>query len=344
MLNFKNTELQQLVVHHVGNKTDAEGIKTSKNETKVDEDIKGLLNKYFLKPFKADTFYQFQHNSDIKLNEIYNYASSVFSDPDSLYLQSVNIAKQLYDCSSHPMIKSGELYVCFFEQCVIEDEICDAIGIFKSENKETYLKVYPKQGDFAIEKEEGININKLDKGCLIFDTEKEAGFKVAIIDNTNKGEEARYWKDDFLNLKPCENTFYHTKNFIHMCKDFVEETFTESPKADQLEMLNNSVEYFNKNDQFNIREFKEEVMQAPEIMDSFDEYKSQYAEEKQIPVFDEFDISTPAVKHAKKFIRSVIKLDKNFHVYVHGNRENIDRGFDETRNQNFYTLYFNEES
>ena len=39
MLNFKNTELQQLVVHHVGNKSDEEGIKTSKSETLVDEEL-----------------------------------------------------------------------------------------------------------------------------------------------------------------------------------------------------------------------------------------------------------------------------------------------------------------
>lgn len=344
MLNFKNSDLQQLIVHHVGNKSDEEGIKTSKSETNIDDEIKSLLKQYFLKPFKPEMFYQFQHSSDLALNEICHYASSIFSDPDSLYLQSINIAKHLYDCSSHPMIKSGELYICYFEECVIEDEICDAIGIFKSENKETYLKVYPNQGDYTIEKQEGININKLDKGCLIFNTEKEDGYKVAIIDSTNKGDEARYWKDDFLNLKPCENTFYHTKNYINLCKEFVEETFVDSAKVDQLELINNSVEYFNSNEQFNIREFEEKVMQAPEIISSFEEYKEQYAEEKQVPVFDEFDISAPAVKYSKKHIRSVIKLDKNFHVYVHGNSDKIHKGYDEKEQQHFYTLYFNEES
>jgi len=344
MLNFKNSELQQLVVHHVGNKTDNEGIKTSSSETNVDKEIKLLLNKFFLKPFKPSSFYQFAHSSDIGLNEIYNYASSIFTDPESLFLQSINIAKHLYDCSTHPMIKGGELYICLFEDCVIEDEVCDAIGIFKSENKETYLKVYPSKGDFTIEKEEGININKLDKGCLIFDTEKDQGYKVAIIDNTNKGEEARYWKDDFLGLKPCENTFYHTKNYINLCKDFVEETFAGTAKVDQLDLVNNSVEYFNNNEQFNIREFEEKVMQAPEIISSFETYKEQYAEEKQIPVYDEFDISAPAVKYSKKFIRSVIKLDKNFHVYVHGNSDKIEKGYDDETQQHFYTLYFKEES
>jgi len=55
------------------------------------------------------------------------------------------------------------------------------------------LKVYPSGDGFEIESEKGININKLDKGCLIFNTERESGYVVAIVDNTNKGTEAQYW-------------------------------------------------------------------------------------------------------------------------------------------------------
>ncbi|MDR0604368.1 MAG: hypothetical protein LBG80_08720 [Bacteroidales bacterium] len=41
------------------------------------------------------------------------------------------------------------------------------------------------------ESEKGININKLDKGCLIFNTERENGYIVAVVDNTNKGTDAQ---------------------------------------------------------------------------------------------------------------------------------------------------------
>ena len=37
-------------------------------------------------------------------------------------------------------MRSGEFYVAYFSDCVLDDEIVDAIGIFKSENKDTYLK------------------------------------------------------------------------------------------------------------------------------------------------------------------------------------------------------------
>jgi hypothetical protein len=54
---------------------------------------------------------------------------------------------------------------------------------------------------FEIESEKGVNINKLDKGCLIFNTEKEKGYIVAVVDNTNKGADAQYWVDDFLHVQ-----------------------------------------------------------------------------------------------------------------------------------------------
>jgi hypothetical protein len=50
------------------------------------------------------------------------------------------------------------------------------------------------------------------------------------------------------------------------------------------------------------------------------------------------------VKQHGKFMRSVIKLDKNFHVYVHGNKDFIERGFDEEKGKYYYKLYFSEES
>jgi len=40
----------------------------------------------------------------------------------------------------------------------------------------------------------------------------------------------------------------------------------------------------------------------------------------------------------------VIKLDKNFHIYVHGNRDLIEKGFDEAKGKNYYKMYFEQES
>lgn len=345
MFNFKESILSTLAVHHIGNHSENEGVKIGKSTSNIDDDLRLLLKNYFLKSFKATGLYTLSHSTDLSLNELYSYSATIFSDPGSLYLQSINIAKHLYESSQHPMIKNGELYVVYFDECVIDDEVTDAVGIFKSENKDTYLKVYPQDEGYEIEQEQGININKLDKGCLIFNTEKDHGYKVAIVDSTSKGgEEAKFWKDDFISAKLREDNFYHTQNYMQLCKNFAVEAFEEATRVDQIDLVKNSVNYFKEKETFNVQEFEEEVMQAPEVIEKFQDYKSQYSEENDVKLYDEFDVSVSAVKQGNKFIKSVIKLDKNFHVYVHGNRKNIERGFDEGRQQYYYTLFFENES
>lgn len=344
MFNFREAQLLKLAVHYIGNSSDEEGMRLSKSLVGVDEDVNNLLKTYFLKPFKEQGLFTFFHESDLNLNEVYHYTSAIFDDPDSLFLQSINIAKHLYESSSHPMIKSGELYIAYFDECVINGEVTEAVGLFKSENRDTYLKVYPTNDNFQIESEEGININKLDKGCLIFNTEKETGYRIAVIDNTNKSNEAHYWKDQFLHVKPNEDSYYHTQNYIALCREFAEDAFPEADKVDKIDLVNNAVSYFSKNESFSIESFEEDVMREPEIIEKFQNFKETFRETNELEAYDEFEISKQAVKQSKRFIRSVIKLDKNFHVYVHGNRQNIVRGYDEQLDMNTYTLYFKEES
>jgi hypothetical protein len=68
------------------------------------------------------------------------------------------------------------------------------------------------------------------------------------------------------------------------------------------------------------------------------------AEAKNLDIPPErFEVSEPAFKQYKKFMKSVIKLDKNFTLYIHGRKDMVDRGFDDDRGLNFYKLYFDNE-
>jgi hypothetical protein len=49
-------------------------------------------------------------------------------------------------------------------------------------------------------------------------------------------------------------------------------------------------------------------------------------------------LNEKAVKKQARVFKSVIKLDKNFHIYVHGNRNLIERGTDE--NGTFYKICY----
>src|SRR5690606_17866632 len=119
---------------------------------------KGVLHKFFLKPFKGDTTYRFHHEGKLELNEVYYYVKNIFEDPLNFYDESVRLLKHLYEKSNHPQIKSGEFYVSYFKNYSVTDKRIDAIGIFKTENKDTYLKIDQSNNTFSINYDQGINI------------------------------------------------------------------------------------------------------------------------------------------------------------------------------------------
>ena len=57
-----------------------------------------------------------------------------------------------------------------------------------------------------------------------------------------------------------------------------------------------------------------------------------------------FLVNDRAVKKMARYFKSVIKLDSNFHIYVHGKREWIERGFDEEKKLNYYKTFFEKEN
>ncbi len=350
MIEFSQVTIDQLVIHQIGCKVQGEPVRFSKTPYQLqnDEAVSDLLINYFFKAFKSEAFFNFTHPSDdISQNETFNLVCQVFDDPSAFMPISAQLANKLWEASNHAMIKGGEFYMAFFRNCVVDGEVTEGLGLFKSETKETFLKVYLKDQSFELGAQEGINVKKLDKGCIIFNTEREQGLKVCSIDNINKGNEARFWWDDFLGLKPREDNYYFTNNYLKMCREFVGEVFnTENqvPKADQIDMLNRSIEFFNKKDNFNEQDFEREVMRQPEVIDAFNQYKGYYETENEMPLLSEFDISKSAVSGEKKHFKSILKLDKNFHVYIHGKKNYIERGFDNEKGLSFYKLYFEQES
>ncbi|WP_423148848.1 nucleoid-associated protein [Rubrolithibacter danxiaensis] len=351
MVSAFESSINQLIVHWVGNPSLEEHLVISENEIRLeDENLKGLLTSYLLKSFQqVNEVYRLHHSSgNLELNEIFNFATAVFDDPSGFLTTSESIARHLHQIAKHPKIKSGELYIAVFENLQIEGEQHKAMGIFKSENKETYLKVFPEKNGFSIEYEpQAININKLDKGCLVFNTDKSEGYKVCVIDNTNKSTEALYWTDEFLQLKIREDNFQHTQNYLSMYKHYVTEQLDQEfdlNKADKIDLLNKSINYFKEKEAFNEDEFTEVVLGNEEAKASFKNYKQQFEEKFNLELADSFDISAPAVKKQARVYKSVLKLDRNFHIYIHGDRELIEKGFDDEKGMNYYKVFYKEES
>lgn len=337
-------DLKKIILHLVGNKQLDEGIDLSTTPLFLSGEMKSLLTEYFLSSFNEDEFWHFHHDTTINLNEVFTYVSAIFDNPDSLQEQSENLAKHLYEQSSHPKIKGGEFCVAYFKDCILEGETLDAIGLFKSENKDNFLKVISAAGGFQLISERGINLNKLDKGCLIFNTDRENGYIVSVVDRTNRNSEAQYWINDFLHVKQRQNDFYNTNSVMSMCKDFVVNELPkeyEISKADQADLLNKSLDFFKENLNFDFQDYHDDVIQQPDIIDSFKNYRKRFQIDNQADIPDKFELNESAVKKQAKILKSVIKLDKNFHIYVHGDRKLIEQGEDEKGK--FYKMYYEQE-
>jgi hypothetical protein len=345
MFYFSESALEDIIVHQIGNKSENGNISLSEQGIEMDEDLKAVLISYFFSSFKDPLYYNFTGES-LDENKVFQSASNIFDDAENLVEESKKLATHLFEQSYHPNIKSGELYVGLFRNCIVDDELVDAVGIFKSETKQAFLKVFPNDGNIQVTHDKGININKIDKACLIFNTEKENGYKVTIVDVSGRSKEAHYWKDDFLALQQRKDDYYQTQNYIGICKGFVQNVFNEEngiEKADQIDMLNKSADYFKENKHFDIQEFEDKVIENEEVIQAFQQYTEKVSEEHDLDIKDSFDISETAVKKGRTQFKSVLKLDKNFHIYIHGDRQRIVKGFDQSSGLNYYQIFYNQE-
>jgi hypothetical protein len=348
MTQTEHVVLEKVMVHRVGNPTRGEGLSLSAMPlTLNDALLHSMLVRYFVHWADTNELYQFTHVSSVELNEVYAWVQALFANPAQLSALSANIARFLHSKSTHARVKEGELYVGLLRNVPFENDFVDAVAIFKSETKQPFLKVFAHGHNIEMTAEEGVHVNKPDKGCLIFRTQQADGYRLCITDITNKQQDALYWVQDFLQVRPVANEYHHTRGFLQLCKDFATGEMPEHfdvNKQDQIEMMQRSMDYFKTKEQFDYQEFTQEVIHHPEVVEQFDRFKNQYEQAHHVALEAQFEIDTAAVKKQQRVFKSVLKLDKNFHIYIHGRRDLLERGFDEEKGKHYYKVYFEEEA
>ena len=347
-MDLSDSVLLSMSVHNVGNKGNGGELVLSGEPLGLTAKEKETLAKPFLMRFSDDkTMYSFHHLSSLNYNEVYNFCLDIFGESDTLHANSVNIARHLYESTEHPKIKNGELYVCHYENCLVDGQYVEAIGIFKTETRSNFLDLEVKGKQFNLTLREGVEVSKFDKGCLVFPTKAERGFDVLIADNTSRGDEAQFWRETFLGVVPQANEYFQTNQVMTMTRQFIAKQIPqefEMEKADQIDLLNKSLDYFRGNEGFDKKKFEQEVLFDKDLVKSFRSYATDFAETNDVEIPDKFDISLSAVKKQTRVYKSVLKLDKNFHVYIHGDRSLIEKGYDETTGKSYYKIYFDEEN
>ena len=349
MINLYAAHIASLSIHRVGNKSRNEAIYLSKETYTIDDEMTPLLKEFFLKPFreKEENYFEFTHEADIEYNELYSIACEIFSNPNSIHEQSKKITQHLYDQSIHPHIKNGEVYVAYFENLQIDNEKVNGIGIFKSELKQDFLQFSEKEDQLDALLQQGVNLNKLDKGCLIFDVKKEEGYKILSVDSNRY--DARYWLESFLGVDACEDDNFHTKKYLKFCQDFAKDVVLPAEdKKQEVLFMNRAVNHFAKNDNFEESLFVNEVIDNPDLIPEFNHYKSEKGPKYSIEDLTTFPIANTAVTAARRKIKNIINLDTNIQIKLDFiDPESADRfvekGWDEEKQMYYYLVYFNKE-
>ena len=311
---------------------------------------------------------RFSNETHIDFNEIYSISREIFASPNTIHSHSLRIAQLLYEQSNNPHIKSGELYVTYLTNIGLDNEKVDAIGIFKSEMKQNFLQFQPDETQLEIIIQEGVNIHKLDKGCIIFNTNADEGYKVLSVDSNRY--DAKYWTNNFLGIEALADDAFFTKKYLKFCQDFAKEVVLPAEdKQQEILFMNRAVNHFAKNDDFEETHFLNDVLgdkvfkkeYIPEeeddfqpkegymdLISEFKNFKEAKGKKYHIEDVSSFPIVNKAVSEARKKIKNVIDLDTNIQIRMdfinpESAEKFIEKGWDEERQMYYYLVYFNDE-
>lgn len=353
-IRFTSATATGLVLAKVGHPQRDEPLQTSKEVFKVAENDQETLAAIFLKPFKSLSGHRFSHHSSLDQHEMNLCSAAIFAADDGLLEKGCDIARRLYAKSNHPNIKSGDLCISLIKNIDVNGEMTQGLCILKSESVVPFLSISTRDGDLELHTEQGINPEKIDKGCLILNHLAQKGFYVLTFDRT--GSDSRFWVRDFLGVVPITDSPFLTNKYTNMAVAFMEKEKKEQPKVsnddappwDASNASRDAITYFEEKENFSLHEFEEEVLKTPEAKARFAEHRSKIEEEQGHRLDDSFEISKKDVSKAKKKIKTVMKLDTGAEVRLKPAlaakpEQVLEHGFDEERKMKFIKIYFNED-
>ncbi|MEW9897602.1 nucleoid-associated protein [Chitinivorax sp. PXF-14] len=196
-VDVSTARVRQAIVHQVGNRGRDEGCRLSSELADADEAVCQLLVSHYLASAvkSAGDGYEFFHESDLQLNEIYHYSRELFDGAAGLQAVSEKIARHLYAQSVHPNIGAGDLLLVLFHDIKVDGETTQALGIFKSEVHEAYLSVEEAQGRYRLRGSTGISLGQIQKGAVVIARDHT----VYAVDRLSS--KTKYWLEAFLQVR-----------------------------------------------------------------------------------------------------------------------------------------------
>ncbi len=340
MISAKVACVEEFAIHRLG--TDLpECVFSDYTAVLRGDEEQAFLRKLFLKPFAgvAETF-EFAHPVAREYNVLHGLCAEVQAGKD-LVGCSRSIARHLFDVSRHHSIRTGDVFVARFSGVELDGGLHEAVGIYKFDDKEVFLESRAADGRIGMQLCRGLGGNKPNKAVLVVLTLGEP--TLLVLDD---GPYTEYWQKDFIGLRPRQDHVNSTRNVLEMTRNFITEQLPQDQdiaRADQIDLLNRSVQYFKANKEFNKEAFAQEVFQEEEVIGSFNRFGQQFKNDRGVQFNDIFEISAPAVRKQARVFKSVLKLDRNFHIYIHGDRSLIEHGVDDG-GRKYYKIFYQEET
>ena len=381
-LNFDQAEITHLVLAKIGNPVRDEPLQTSKQLFEVNAEDQALLTSLFLRSFRSPalTGHRFRHHTSLSKHELNSCVGDIFAahekeDADTILARGQEIASRLYEKSSHPNIKSGDLCIAVVQNIVQagvteeDDILVSALCLLKSESVTPFLSITTSGGDLELNTEHGINPEKIDKGCLIVNHLPQKGYYCLPFDRA--GNESRFWLRDFLSIAPITDSKLLSKKVAELAVQAV----TPAEKSHKLEAVttggapaedsdsdqnddsppwevnNNAREalhYFDEAKNFSLAEFEEQALRTPEAKKRFREEKQRLEEEEGVKIKDGFEISKRDAAKARKLMKTNLKLDTGVEIRLKPvlaqNPEGVvEQGYDQEKGQKFIKIFYNKE-
>lgn len=330
---IKVNRIEAATIQIVGNKTRGEGLSSAYTLADV-SDCNDFLVQLIEKSFPMDDLKCFTYIESLELNPVYQFVSKIFDDREEFLKQSVNIATFLYDQSVHPNIRSGELYVLLM-QCEYKRNTLEAIAILKSEKKDPFLATDNDGRDITVRTIYGTGLKGLDKGCLILNTDRENGYLVGTIDNTNNGSDAQYWTESFLHVTNCEDDYHQTVRLMDMCKGFVK----QQSELEGAIMAKKAADIFASGETLPVESLANMICQDEKQKEEFAAFRQSFEEEhgcfsEEVNVVKKAAIRKPVTK------LTTLKLGSDFEVKVLNPSAKIEGGIDPDSGKNYYKLFY----
>lgn len=322
MINFQEVKIKKAIIHKVGNRLKDHDLELSNSIIELNENSESLLLNHLLRGFNKPELFEFTHESELSMNEVYKKCKFIFNDNDNstFTLWSQNLANNMYDSINSAKINDCEFAVVHFEDVIINDETLEAVGIFKLETSGYFVPSLFEEIEFKI----GTALGKIEFGALIFNTREERGYLVNLIKPKTS------FFTEWLDLNPFLNSYLQTQNLICCIDTFFTTKLFDLGIFERVTKLRHCLNWLKANDFFDLYNM---------FSDIFEENKEHlsrvFYENYSI---DQIDINQESLKkHGKLLLKKYIIDDK---IIIDATKSNAIISKDSDSKGNYVKIYY----